>query len=138
MARKIWSRILLNNLYPISMNGDGPQLRNDRSSAMFFLVMGTIVWIGDPFPFFGLGPLQMFLSDEYYLRNLGQLKQAGMLHPFSSVFICVEVQAVLLLALATVAFIRRNAKVAMAYMVTIIVLSILPWLRFFAELGGTH
>ncbi len=82
-------------------------------------------------PFFGLGPLQMFLSDEYYLRDLGQLKQAGMLLPFSSVFICVEIQAVLLLALATVAFMRRNAKLGAAYLVNIIVFAILPWLRFF-------
>jgi len=117
------------------MNGDSPQSQSDRSSVAGFIVMGTLVWFLNPFPFFGLGPLQMFVPDEYYLRTLNQLKQAGMLHLFSRVFICVEIQAILLLALAVVALVRRNVKLSVAYMVIIIVCTILPWLRFFSDLG---
>jgi hypothetical protein len=119
------------------MTHNAPSSR-DRSLAAILLLVGTFIWFANPFPFFGLGPLQLFLSDAYHLRTISQLRQAGMLHPFSSVFICVEIQALLLLALVVTAFVRRSEKLAFVYVGLIIILSILPWLRFFSELSVVH
>jgi|SRR6266705_3924324 len=120
------------------MSENKPNSNSDPTLVVVFLLVGTFIWVANPFPFFGVGPLQVFLSDEFYLRTIEQLKQAGMLHPFSKVFIRIEIQAVLLLALAIMAFIRRSKKLAMLYAGLIIVLSIVPWLKFASELSQTH
>jgi hypothetical protein len=66
------------------------------------------------------------------------LRQAGMLHATSEVFVNMEVQAVVLLTLAILACIRGSVKFSIAYVATILTLSIIPWLRFFSDLKQTH
>ena len=120
------------------MNASKPNFGGDRTAVIIAVVIGTFIWIANPFPFFGLGPLQAFLSDESYLRTVDQLRQAGMLHPFSRVFVIMEIQAALLLGLATVAYIFRSKRLALLYVALIVVLSIIPFLRFSSELRQVH
>jgi hypothetical protein len=120
------------------MNDNKPASGSDQVAIIVALVIGTFIWIANPVPFFGLGPLQAFLSDEYYLRTIDQLRQAGMLRPFSQVFVIMEIQAVLLLGLAVAAYVCRSKRLALLYMALVIVLSIIPFLRFVSELQQAH
>ena len=120
------------------MNDSKPNSGGDRVVVIIVIVIGTFIWIANPFPFFGLGPLQAFLSEEYYLRTIDQLRQAGMLHLFSRVFVIMEIQAAFLLGLAIAAFFCRSKRLALLYVALIIVLSIIPFLRLFSELRQVH
>lgn len=121
-----------------SVNNSKPNSGGDHVAVIIAVVIGTFIWAANPFPFFGLGPLQAFLSDEFYLRTIDQLRQAGMLQPFSRVFVIMEIQAALLLSLAVVAYVYRSKTLALLYVVLIIILSIIPFLRLFSELRQVH
>ena len=112
-----------------------PNGGTSRTFATSMVFIGTAIWAINPFPFFGLGPLQTFLPDQYYMRTIEQLRQAGMLHATSEVFIIMEIQAAVLLTIAILASVRGSAKLAVSYVAAIIILSIVPWVRFFSELN---